>query len=357
MNHLTALRTAVVVASAMLTACEKPQTMTREDFAVPVRAEKAVASDFAPSVVLYGSVQPALTIPLAAQDGGTVEYPARFASGLRGGVAVRAGEPLAYVYNEDARFELERARLDLERYESALRRSRTGFEQGVTEKAQLEADEAGARIAKATLESVERRTKRQTISAPRDGVLVIDRVVAPQSAVAAGEAVGSLAADGRARIEAVAAAADLSRIRPGQPATFRRRAGDPEVRGQVIEVGSTIDAGGTIRVVAEAESREGLPAPGEGVEVSVELQTLPGVVTVPEQAIVISGGAESVFVVDGTEGSTGRARNAPVSTGGRAGGRVAILSGVTTGDLVVVRGADLISDGVLVTVVKDDEAR
>lgn len=355
MNQRSQLRVAVAIAFGLLAGCEEPQPVTREDFAVPVRAEKAVASDFVPAVLLYGSVQPALTIPLATHDGGTVEYPARFGGGLRGGVAVRGGEPLAYVYNEASRLELDRARFDLELSESKLRRTRAGFEQGVVEKAQLEADEASARIARVTLESVERRARRLTIAAPRDGVLVVERVFAPQSDVGAGQLLARLAADGRGRVEAIAAASDLARIRPGQAATIRRREGDTEVRGQVIEVGATIDAGGTIRVVAEAESPEGLPAPGEGVEVSVALQPMSGVVTVPEQAIVIAGGAESVYIVDGSEGSTGRARSAPVTTGGRAGGRVAITSGVSAGDMVVVRGADLIADGVLVQVVKDDE--
>ncbi len=82
----------------------------------------------------------------------------------------------------------------------------------------------------------------------------------------------------------------------------------------IREISPVVDAGGTIAVVAEVTEGAALPAPGEGVEVQVELDRREQTLTVPEEALLVSEGGAAVFVA---EGST--ARRKAVTTGGRAG--------------------------------------
>jgi len=109
-----------------------------------------------------------------------------------------------------------------------------------------------------------------------------------------------------------------------------------------------LETGGTAPVVAEVTEGAGLPAPGEGVEVHVELDARPDAITVPEEALVVSEGGSALFVVEG-----GAARRRAVTTGGHADGRIEVVSGLAAGDKVVVSGAALLTDGARVEAVDD----
>ena len=87
-----------------------------------------------------------------------------------------------------------------------------------------------------------------------------------------------------------------------------------------------------------------------------ELARVPGAghieaLAIPAEAVVLGRGGASVFVVDEERGWRGRsrARRVPVVTGGRGGGRVEIVRGVTPGERVIVSGVAFLDDGVPVT--------
>jgi multidrug efflux pump subunit AcrA (membrane-fusion protein) len=107
-----------------------------------------------------------------------------------------------------------------------------------------------------------------------------------------------------------------------------------------------------VAVVAEVTEGAGLPAPGEGVEVMVELDRRDQTLTVPEEALVMSEGGAAVYVDQG-----GVARRRPVTTGGRAAGRVEVTGGLAPGDKVVVDGAALLSEGAKVTPIEEATAK
>jgi multidrug efflux pump subunit AcrA (membrane-fusion protein) len=102
--------------------------------------------------------------------------------------------------------------------------------------------------------------------------------------------------------------------------------------------------------VAAIESGS-VPLPGTGVELQVELDRRPDVMTVPDEAIVAAGDGPAVFVAStSAEGfrAFSRVKRVPVEIGGRSAGRVEIISGLRDGDRVVVSGADALSDDAIV---------
>ena len=121
----------VVVAAVVLTllACERERP--REDAPMPVRTEVARRVNFVPVLTLLGVVRAAQSIPLTAQQRGTIAYPKRFANGLQTGVAVRKGDLLAEVRNDDVKFEQTQARLQAEAAAAEFDRERRSFEQGI----------------------------------------------------------------------------------------------------------------------------------------------------------------------------------------------------------------------------------
>ena len=112
-----------------------------------------------------------------------------------------------------------------------------------------------------------------------------------------------------------------------------------------------VEAGGTVPLLIEVTNPEGLPAPGEGVELRVELDPRPQSLTVPEEALALAESGSAVFVLERKMGLVARRR--PIETGSRGGGRVEVLRGLDAGDKVVVNGVSLLTDGDQVVEVKD----
>src|SRR6185436_14403818 len=105
-------------------------------------------------------------------------------------------------------------------------------------------------------------------SAPRAGRLVVTRLFPPGSEVSAGTVLGEVAGNGRPTVEAWAAAADRTRLKPSLVARFVVPGkGASSADGVLREVASVVEPSGTVKVVAEVRDSRGLPAPGEGVEV------------------------------------------------------------------------------------------
>lgn len=335
------------VAAALLAAgCGGKAEVEFQPSRAPVRYEVARRGPHQASLALLGTVRPSSTAQLSSSLGGRIAYPARFASGLRTGEQVAAGETLAVFENEVARLRLTEARLVSESAATDLDRLRRSLDAGIIEEEKYAAAENKARLARERLESAERDARRLTLPAPASGRLIVTRVYSPGTEVAAGTVIAELAAGGPPCVEASASAVDLKSLRVGLRALFMLPGGvAPAGEGAVREVASVIDATGTARVVIEVTSSRGLPAPGEGVDVRVELEKRPNVLSVPEAALVIGESGGAVYVVERGAMGGSVAKRVSVRSGGRGGGRVEILQGISEGDQVIVSGAALLSDG------------
>jgi membrane fusion protein (multidrug efflux system) len=352
-------RVFVVLIVLSLAAGCRDRVTEYEEAAVPVRVVETTRGSFTPKLLLYGTVRPGRTYALTAGPGGTISYPRRFAMGLRTGERVARGEEVAWVENEDARLALVEARLDLELATTQLARTQASFEHGLVARVELERDELRLELSRERLKAAKARAARRSVRVPDSGVLIVDRVVAPQSEVAPGDELALVALDGLVRVEALAAAADRARLVPGQAVRISRRDG-VNVDGKIVEVSKVVDDSGTIKVVAEPYELEGLPAPGEGVELLVNLAPLSDVVAIPEESLVFgSSDQTAVFVIDAIPfgENLARARRVDVVVGGRSDDRVAVMSGLTSGELVVTAGAAMLAESTLVKVTREEEKK
>lgn len=340
--------------AALAAACSPaPASVPEEAPAVPVRLEKVTRDTFQPTLSVLGVVRPAETAEVSVTAGGRLRYPARFADGLPTGATVRAGEVLARISLHDAEASLVEARLRLRSAESELARHRKAFEAGLEAAAVLASYEAEAELARSRLAAAEGRLSRLDLRAPVSGRLIVDRRVPPESEVAAGVVLARIAAGGAPEVEARAAAADRDLLRPGLVVRFvAPGAATPSGEGTIREVSPVVEAAGTVPLIVAVSDPAGLPAPGEGVELRIELDARPETITVPEDALVASESGGAVFVADRGRGHV-TARRRHVETGARGGGRVEILRGLSAGDQVVTGGASLLADGDLVAPVEE----
>lgn len=82
------------------------------------------------------------------------------------------------------------------------------------------------------------------------------------------------------------------------------------------------------------------PRPGMSAVTRLQVRTAEGALTVPAAALVRDGDADSVWV-----DRDGRARRVRVTLGPQGEDRVAVATGLSDGDRVVVRGADTLREG------------
>jgi RND family efflux transporter MFP subunit len=318
---------------------------------VPVRTEAVTSREFSPTLTLLGVVRAAESIPLRADQHGTIRYPRRFARGLTTGAHVSRGDLLAEVRNDDVRFNETQARLQRDAAAADFERKKRGFEQGITSPAEYDSYKVAAELAQENYNAASRHVALLRIVSPSTGTLVVTQPVASGATVEASTVLADIVTGGTPRVESNVAASQRPLLRAAQRVTFAGR-GTPAWRGSgtINEVDAVVGEGGTSRVVAVVDSGAALPPPGTGVELHVELDRRPSVITVPEEAIVAGSDGAAVFVVGTSAGRPNafNVKRVAVETGSRAGGRVEITSGLHDGDRVVISGADSLSEETVV---------
>ena len=184
----------------------------------------------------------------------------------------------------------------LELTASELARHQRAFDAGVEAAAVLASYKAEAELApQPPGRRPGPRSRRLALRAPVSGRLIVDHRIPPESEVTAGHGprphrrrrARSRSRAGPPPRTATACIPGLKVrfVAPGARAALGR-GGDPRGRAD--------GRGRRDRAADRARSRdpEGLPAPGEGVELRVELDARPQALTVPEEALVVSESGE-----------------------------------------------------------------
>ncbi|MCP9231416.1 efflux RND transporter periplasmic adaptor subunit [Mesorhizobium sp. LMG 17147] len=201
--------------------------------------------------------------------------------------------------------------------------------------------------AQAAAERLQAQLDRTTIRAPFDGI-VSSKPAVKGSIVQAGTELMKIVRDGRLEVGALVPEKDLAAISAGQPANIVDAAGRA-FSGSVSQIAETVNSTTRLATVYVAIGEGSGLKPGMFARVTIET-TASRQLTVAETALVWHAGKPAVFVV----GDDGKVTERPVVTGTRQNGRVAIESGLSEGDRVVVAGAGFLNDGNLVRVADDE---
>ncbi len=125
-------------------------------------------------------------------------------------------------------------------------------------------------------------------------------------------------------------------------------------KGQVAAVDNAIDAStDTIKVKALFPNANDALFPNQAVSVALQLDTLPGVLAVPQAAVL--RGAQGFYIYVVKDDGTVTAR--PVKPGAVDAGWMAIEGDVQAGDRVVIDGSDRLREGAKVEVIKAQATR
>jgi membrane fusion protein (multidrug efflux system) len=268
----------------------------------------------------------------------------RFQEGQR----VREGDQLVDLDAAALRAELDQARALFDDARSQLVRGRS-LQTGQTITAQrLETLEALTRQAEGRVRQAEARLQELRVLAPFDGRVGL-RQVSVGALIQPGTVVTTLDDISRVRVEFSIPEVNIARVRQGSTVVARSSAfGDRRFAGQVAVIDTRIDTTTrTMRVISEFDNPDEVLKPGLFMTVEVEMERRDNAMLIAEEALDPIGDRNYVYVI-----RDNRARRVEVRLGQRLAGEVEVLSGLTAGEPVVVRGIQRLRNDAPVRVVE-----
>jgi multidrug efflux system membrane fusion protein len=324
-----------------------------------VGTAKAVASDMPVTLSAIGTVQPIVAATVRTQLAGVL-----FSLDFREGQVVRKGQKVAQIDPRPYQLaltqaqgtlardqaQLNDARLILSRYRTLLAQDSIARQQVDTQAATVHQLEGTVEADQAAVGAARLNLNYTSISAPVSG-----RVGLRQADI--GNYVTPSDANGIVVITQTDPI-DVSFALPqdqfpkvqqrlsqsgSMPVTAMDQAGTSVLaKGRFLTFDNQIDATtGTVKAKARFANGDGRLFPNQFVNVSLLVDTLSRVVTVPVTAVRHGAQGDFVFLLMPNR----TAKLSVVKTGPSLGSKIAILSGVKLGDTVITEGADRVDDG------------
>jgi len=212
--------------------------------------------------------------------------------------------------------------------------------------------EARVGVAQANLALAEAKLRQAEIHAPADGTISARTARVGAVVSAGGAELFRMIRDDRIELVAELPEADLALIKPGMPITLHvDGAADPAAtaQGKVRLVEPTVDLRTRIGHVRIDVAKNPSTLPGMFVNGKVTLGQTAALV-VPEKSVIYQNGEPKVLVIDANSNAEMRS----VVLGPREANHIALLSGVSAGERVALRGATYLKSGDHVTVVDAD---
>lgn len=281
------------------------------------------------------------------------------------------GDVLGRIDDRQPRLDLAARRADLSDAEATLADATLDYErraglagtgavsQSAIDQARARLDSAQARVEarRAEVSRAEERLADTQLIAPYDGE-VVARLAEPSEVVAAGKAVLRVIGD-QSAIEAVVNVSGRIRetLAEEQRATVRIRPRDIAVVGQIVEIGAEANAAGLFPITIATPNPNQALRPGESVEVRFIHDASAPRLLIPLAAYVPSeSNAGTVFVIDDSGDQTVVASRR-VTLGALRDDGIEIIDGLEAGTRVVLKGADLLTDGEAVQTTGEGLAR
>ena len=285
---------------------------------------------------VVGNVQAAQRSVLSAKVTGVID-----AVNVAPGAKVARGQVLAAIDAREIKARLDSAAAAQDQARKDFARIEKLLQSGSSTRQEFDAATTRLRTADAALVEAKTMLQYTEIAAPFDGV-VTRKLVEVGDLATPGKPLLELENSSLLRFECEIPEALVDKVQMGGELPVLVDAAGTELSGKVSEIAPAASAGSrTFLVKLDLPAAEKLRA-GQFGRVRVPVRERPAVL-VTEAAVVRRGQIESVFVVE-----EGKVRLRLVKTGRKMDGKVEVLSGLSGGEVVVVRDAHLLQDGAAV---------
>lgn len=332
-THLVALPAGMV----LLAGCGKAHqghTAAHPDLpSVQVRTQTVEARPVASVEEVVGTVRAKLRATVEAKTGGRIiEMPVVL------GQKIKAGELLARLDAPEIKARLDQAEATLQQAERDAKRMASLFNQQAASRADYETADSRYLVAKGVVAEARAMMGYVNILAPFDGVVTRKWVDVGDQA-APGKPLVNIEDPSKFQLEADVPEAIVSRIKQDACMTIRVGQSTSDLSGTVAEITPLADTTSrTFRVKLDVPTSPGLMS-GQFARLIVPVGENTSM-RVPTSAVVRRGQMEILFAVENQH-----ARLRLVKTGRRVNDETEILSGLDSGDSVVVDNPQQLFDG------------
>lgn len=337
-----------------------------ETIKVFVHASPVVRADLSRTLRLTGAVQAGRSVALLPEVAGKVkELPYQVGEHVASGeVVARLDVDLLALQVAQAEAGVKLAQIGVETAEKAYERSTALREKGSLTPQQWEQAEAGLNMARlqadqarAGMGLAKHQLNSSILRAPFDGQVGQIAVeegsyYSPMAASPYAPGLVTLVDLSQVKVDLQVVDRDVTRIAVGTPARLwidavRDRLPPEGLLGTVSAVGVSADpASRTFPVRVIADNIDGAVLAGTHARVDLVLETRPGVLVVPEAAVLGTDEAPYLLALQG-----GVAKRIPVKVGLRGDQGVEVEGALQEGDLVGIKGHFGLEDGAAVEVV------
>ncbi len=324
----------------------------------PVDVEQVPVRSLVYSVAAVGSVEAFEKVQVTARVSGAVDR-VRFSEGE----FAAAGQVLVEIETERYRLAVESAQASFEKAEASKADAEAGLKRRETVTTQNpglipgeEVETWRTKVLTAASEVAEKRSALNQaklnlsdafVKAPISGVIQT-RTVQTGQFVQAGTVLATLVRRDPLLLRFRVPERDAARIKPGQRAVFRVREDSREFAAKVVHVAeSADDTSRLVDITAHIDDAgDRALRPGSFAEITVPVASATQAPVVPVAAVRPSERGFLAYIVEGD-----KAVERILTLGMRsADGRVEILSGLSGGEMIVIRGAEALSNGVTVRI-------
>jgi len=340
----------------LLAGCGGREQGNEVEFKVPVSVKEVQTGMVEDLVVATGSLRAERIISLRSESAGVLQVASR-SNGRRlaEGDRVQEGQLVASILGEDVRL-AARTAANRQRYDAALKdlESRQQLlDQGLISEQDIRPTVTALADARLELDRSLHTESRSKLVTPMTGVILTlardeqSRPLADGQLVSAGQTIAQIAFTSRLIADINLVGPDASRVSPGQTVRLRHHAWEDDLfEGYVVRLAPTVDpTTRTLRVEVELGNQDGRLRPGMFIEATVIAEQRPDVPVVPRSAVTERAGRKVVFVLKGQKVDLRE-----VALGLGDDDVVEIRSGVESGERVVVKGLETLTDGARVRV-------
>ena len=316
-----------------------------------VSATKAESSDWQPKIDAVGSLRAVRGAELSLEVPGVVE-----SITFQSGDEVKAGQVLLTLRKEDEEARLQSLEATAQLAQITYDRNVKQLKAQAISQAIVDNDEANLRNAKAQVAVQKAILDKKTLRAPFDGRLGLRQVDLGQF-LSAGTEIATLQSLDPIFVDFLLPQQAVAQISDGEKVRAKVDAFPGRIfEGKITAINPKIDTGSrNIQVRATLANADQKLLPGMFATVELDTGVAQRLVTLPQTAVAYNPYGSLVYIVD-DKGKTPEgnpqlvARQVFVTTGATRGDQVAILKGVSEGDMVVTSGQIKLRNGVPVVV-------
>lgn len=345
MNFKEPLRAALLGALSLLGACSsEPEAKTAPPVnAAPVVVAPVATRDYAATIEAIGTARADESVQVTSRVSGRVR-----AIHFEEGTAVKSGDPLVTLENEEEQAELSAARASADQAESRLKRLQELSEKGLASRDLLEQQQNEHKNARARLELAEVQLAQRTIRAPFSGVLGF-RQVSLGTLVTPGVPIVTLDKTDTIRVDFSVPETLLTLLQVGNEVQAESAAYENHgFTGTISTLSSRVDpVTRAIGVQARIVNTDRLLKPGMLLTLNISGPSR-RTQFVPEAALIPENDSQFVWRLRGENG----AERVKVEIGAREPGWVEVVSGLAPDDRIVVEGGMHLRPGMPVRIVE-----